>query len=52
MLWKTKNIHLSGKFSEDLEISKIRISIPSFSLTNNVYMLYGAEKPSSISFDF
>lgn len=51
-LWKTKEIQIKGNFEEDVEIKMIKISVPHFSLSNNIYILYGSEKPSNIYFDF
>ena len=51
-IWKTKDIQINGNFEKDVEIKMIKISVPHFSLSNKIYILYGAEKPSSIYFDF
>jgi hypothetical protein len=51
-LWKTKEIQIKGNFEKDVEIKMIKISVPNFSLSNKIYILYGDEKPSNIYFDF
>jgi len=51
-LWKEKKIDIKGVFDKEEELKSIKISVYGFSVRNKLFILYGGEKSSSISFNF
>jgi len=51
-LWKEKKIDIKGVFDKEEEFKSIKISVYGFSIRNKLFILYGGEKSSCISFNF
>lgn len=51
-LWVNKKIQIKEELNQEVNLKSIKISTYSRSLFNQIDLIYGSEKPSSISFEF